>query len=349
MGIFDPDVMGSGGAVDSVSNTDGSLVVSPTTANVVASVNTAHSNTFTANQNIGNLILSATKPSGSTGSAQIGADTSGNIWINPMGSSIYIGMPVGSVSAMVMTPAAINFYASFYFQNNAGINNVGNMTFAPYSIYTFNMQAQPATSTTTSAPSSILLQNGSYWNGTAAIPYGIQTQFIQDSTTPSGHLSFILNNNGTLTADIAKIDNAGNLTTNGWAYIKGKNRNYQQNLTASTTTSTTPTLFGTSIGFTPQFSGYIIIEAFIRASNNTLNDGVSVGVYQGASSGALTTLLDSQTYTQEGVASNEHTFTLHFEISGQALGTATWISLAMNAVTGGTASAKIVKFTLQEV
>ncbi len=346
---FGTSATGGGGAVASVSNSDGSLTISPTTGNIVASIDLSHSNTFLAQQNVGYLQLLPTKPTNVSGSAQIGSDSSGNLWLAPCGSEIYIGAPVGSVSAMVMTPAAINFYASFYFQNNAGINNVGNMTFAPYSIYTFNMQAQPATSTTTSAPSSILLQNGSYWNGTAAIPYGIQTQFIQDSTTPSGHLSFILNNNGTLTADIAKIDNAGNLTTNGWAYIKGKNRNYQQNLTASTTTSTTPTLFGTSISFTPQFSGYIIIEAFIRASNNTLSDGVSVGVYQGASSGALTTLLDSQTYTQEGVASNEHTFTLHFEISGQALGTATWISLAMNAVTGGTASAKIVKFTLQEV
>ena len=346
---FGTSATGGGGAVASVSNSDGSLTISPTTGNIVASIDLSHSNTFLAQQNVGYLQLLPTKPTNVSGSAQIGSDSSGNLWLAPCGSEIYIGAPVGSVSAMVMTPAAINFYASFYFQNNAGINNVGNMTFAPFSIYTFNMKATPSTSTTTTAPSSVLLWNGSYWNGTTSIPYGIQTQFISDSVSPTGHLSFSLNNNGTITTDIVKIDNSGNITNNGYSYVKGKNRNYQQNLTATTTTATSPTLLGTSIGFTPQFSGYIIIEAIIRGSNNTLSDGITIGLYQGATSGALTTLLDSQTYTQEGVASNEHTFVLHYELSSQTIGTATYISLSQNAITGGTSSAKIVKLTIQEV
>lgn len=41
-----------GGAVSSVSNSDGSLTISPTTGGVVGSLNTAHPNTFTAQQNI---------------------------------------------------------------------------------------------------------------------------------------------------------------------------------------------------------------------------------------------------------------------------------------------------------
>ena len=148
---------------------------------------------------------------------------------------------------------------------------------------------------------------------------------------------------------IVSIDSSGDLTINGYAYIKGKNRSYQQNLTASTTTSTSATLLGTSIGFTPKFSGYLVISAIVRGNNNTIGDGITIGLYQGATSGALTTLLDSETYTQEGLASNSETFVLHYELSGQTVGTETYISLAFNAVTGGTASAKIVSLSVQEV
>ena len=144
-------------------------------------------------------------------------------------------------------------------------------------------------------------------------------------------------------------DGSGNMIAKGYAWIKGKNRSYQQALTAATTTSTTATLLGTSIAFTPAFSGYLVVSAVVRASNNTLSDGVTISIYQGSTSGALTTLLDSETYTQEGLASNEETFVTHYELSSQTVGTATYISLAFNAVTGGTASAKIVSFSVQEI
>lgn len=148
---------------------------------------------------------------------------------------------------------------------------------------------------------------------------------------------------------IVSIDSSGDLTIAGYAYIKSKNRSYQQDLTASTTTSTSATLLGTSIGFTPKFSGYLVISAVVRANNNTIGDGVTISLYQGSSSGSLTTLLDSETYTQEGLASNSETFVLHYELSSQTVGTETYISLAFNAVTGGTASAKIVSLSVQEV
>jgi hypothetical protein len=50
-----PDVTGSGsggGAVDSVSNADGTLVISPTTGVVVASLNLNQANTWTADQSV---------------------------------------------------------------------------------------------------------------------------------------------------------------------------------------------------------------------------------------------------------------------------------------------------------
>jgi hypothetical protein len=174
-------------------------------------------------------------------------------------------------------------------------------------------------------------------------------EFSTYTTAGASQLAFQLSGLAVTTKNNTLDDGSGNLTATGWSWIKGKNRSYQQNLTAATTTSTSAVLLGTSISFTPKFSGYLIVSAVVRGSNNTLSDGITVSLYQGASSGALTTLLDSETYTQEGLASNQHTFVLHYELSSQTVGTATYISLAQNAVTGGTASAKIVSLSVQEV
>lgn len=187
----------------------------------------------------------------------------------------------------------------------------------------------------------------------------IANNTIYSYTTNNGFDCFLINSTpGLSTGYVANAistlyntldDGSGNMTVAGWAYIKGKNRSYQQDLTASTTTSTTATLLGTSISFTPKFSGYLVVSLTVRANNNTVGDGVTIGLYQGASSGALTTKLDGETYTQEGLASNSETFVLHYELSSQTVGTATYISAAFNAVTGGTASAKIVSFSVQEI
>ena len=115
------------------------------------------------------------------------------------------------------------------------------------------------------------------------------------------------------------------------------------NLTAQTTTSLTPvTATGGTLSMTATVTGDIIIDAIIRGSNNTLSDGITVGIYAG------TTPIDSETYTQEGVAGNEHTFVFH---SSQtiSLSTATEYSVMYNAVTGGTASIKLVDLTVKEV
>lgn len=115
------------------------------------------------------------------------------------------------------------------------------------------------------------------------------------------------------------------------------------NLTAQTTTSLTPvTATGGTLSMTATVTGDIIVDAVIRGSNNTLTDGITVGIYAG------TTPIDSETYTQEGVAGNEHTFVFH---SSQtiSLSTATEYSVMYNAVTGGTVSIKVVDLTVKEV
>ena len=126
------------------------------------------------------------------------------------------------------------------------------------------------------------------------------------------------------------------------------NRRYYQDLTAVTTTSTSAVVItGAGVAITPNSSGYIIADAAVRASNDTLTDGVVVSLYSGDGPGVITNLLDSETYTQEGLAGNEHTFHLHYE-SYEPIGTAVYYSLAFNAVTGGTASAKVDKLAVAE-
>ena len=118
------------------------------------------------------------------------------------------------------------------------------------------------------------------------------------------------------------------------------NRAYLQNLTAQTTTSTTAVNIG-AINIISQNSGNIIVDLCIRGSNNTLGDGIAITLLNG------TTILDTETYTQEGLAGNEHTFTLHYELpstQGQIFA----LNCEINAITGGTASAKIKQFSAWE-
>ena len=142
----------------------------------------------------------------------------------------------------------------------------------------------------------------------------------------------------------ATLDANGDLITNGWVYIKGRNRIYQQNLTAFTTTSTTSAvLINSANNITPKFSGHIIIEGIFRVSNNTVGDGIYIGLTINGNT------VDSETYTQEGLASNEHTMVFHYELTSQAIGTSITIGFKAKAITGGTASAKMVSFICEEI
>lgn len=142
-----------------------------------------------------------------------------------------------------------------------------------------------------------------------------------------------------------------NVTVNGWLYNPGVNAFFNQNLTATTTTSTSPVKLGGangSAGITIEFSGNLNILVVVRSNNNTIGDGVVIGLYQGASNGALTTLLDSETYVQEGLAGNSHTFLFYYEVVGLTLGSTYYFTVTHNAVTGGTVSSKLIGFSAQE-
>lgn len=193
---------------------------------------------------------------------------------------------------------------------------------------------------------------------TATIPIGTGPAAI--AITPDGNYAYVANNVSNSISVIYIPTNTiiSTISATGLNYIATvslqqnniqisnafyKNRAYLQDLTALTTTSTTAVALGSPITITPNYGGYIVIDAVVRVNNNTLSDGVTVSLLNG------TTVVDSETYTQEGLASNSHTIDLHYELQNQTLGTALTLALNFNAVTGGTASAKIVRFEAKEI
>lgn len=203
MGIFDPATFGGGGggggAVDKVSNSDGSLTISPTTGDVVASLNTANPNTWTANQTFGNTYTYTLYYGSSSAGTGIGASE----------YDLQISSTLGNIEFFI----------------NGGLNFFIGSNYVQYFVSTtlnsglkLTLQSATSTSTSTTNNSSVEIFEGSYWNGTASVNYGSQLYWVQDSTTPSGHLSFNLYNNGTVT-QVASLDQSGNLTTNGYVNI----------------------------------------------------------------------------------------------------------------------------------
>ena len=169
----------------------------------------------------------------------------------------------------------------------------------------------------------------------------VGTNPVGVTITPDGNYAYVTNN-GTTTVSVIQI----NSVVNSWHGIKGiipLNRIYNQDLTAQTNATTTLSTAST-ISITPSFSGRVKIKAILRGSNNTLSDGIKVALYNG------TTSIDSETYTQEGLASNEHTFALSFDSlsSPLTIGTAYSFTVQFAAVTGGTASLKVIEFSAEE-
>ena len=204
---------GGGGAVNQVKNTDGSLTISPTTGSVIASINTTHTNTFSANQVMGNFIVGCTNIQPPSTSAYIWANSSGQLVINGVNNSLALSVSGGVVAY---------FVAGGQNMSHGSILNVANLSSNDGSAYPgiWSLVGRMATSSTTIQNSGIMNYESFYWNGTTSIQYGFSIYAIQDSTSPSAHLSFNLNNNGTLT-QIASLDNVGDFSLNGDINLSG--------------------------------------------------------------------------------------------------------------------------------
>ncbi len=136
---------------------------------------------------------------------------------NTMTSSpnIWTATQTYTISTAGAYPIKITDYTNSY--NVVLFDNYGDGYFAG------NLQLDSqgiANSSTTLYNSGNIFLQGSYWNGTSGTPYGGELIWIQDSTTPSGHFSFKLNDNGTVT-EIAKLNNAGVYIGNGFSTVAG--------------------------------------------------------------------------------------------------------------------------------
>lgn len=116
--------------------------------------------------------------------------------------------------------------------------------------------------------------------------------------------------------------------------------------TGFSTTSTTAVSSGVAVAIAATLTGRIKVSSNISGSNNTLSDGITVYVYRsivgvpaaGAAPASGDAIIASDTYTQEGVVSNHHTFGFSLIDSGLVIGTLYTYYIASNAVTGGTAA-----------
>jgi len=101
--------------------------------------------------------------------------------------------------------------------------------------------------------------------------------------------------------------------------------------TAVTTTSTTAYSTVNTVTLTPSKTGILLVIASLTVNNNTAGDGVSAEVTIGGTAYGVTTLISS-------AASQNQTYS-HVRIYTGTVGTAVTITTAIEAVTGGTASA----------
>ena len=121
--------------------------------------------------------------------------------------------------------------------------------------------------------------------------------------------------------------------------IINRNSSYQY---ASINTTSTSNINLISQSITPKTTGLIRIRATASIYNNTIGNGISIQLLNGS------TLLDSATYTQEGLASNPHLITLYTEqLFTSPFSTQTY-NIQIAAITGGTAFCEIQEFTIEE-
>lgn len=163
---------------------------------------------------------------------------------------------------------------------------------------------------------------GKYWNGTTSLNYGMQIYWIQDSTSPSGHLSFNLNNNGTLT-QVASLDSVGNLIINNITLSTGYYFNGNGSLSCNTLNIINGqlTLLGTTAGtitYSEPFIGsnYKKIILYLNGYENTTATAQTITFPQAFTSSEVITANN----TGAVVSVNNTTLTLPASMGAAATG-----------------------------
>ncbi|MEM3265766.1 MAG: hypothetical protein QXH07_07415 [Thermoplasmata archaeon] len=249
------------------------------------------------------------------------ADSTTSAWGNATSNELFAIYWASATSATVFLPGYGSNYSTTFTSNIpttalpiGGANTQGSQTtLGPF--YYFRVREYP--------PNGVMpsVSLGMVKNGGASNYLAITLTNNQSTATPTNfQMNIQINNN----ANVNYVMNSA-----------------KQNLNTQTTTSTSPVIIDT-INVYSNKSATLGIEAIVYGSNNTVGDGITVGIANGS------TTLVSETYTQEGAASNPNTFVLFAPLNIAANSTAT-INLTFNAVTGGTASAQEILFKVSEV
>jgi enoyl reductase-like protein len=124
---------------------------------------------------------------------------------------------------------------------------------------------------------------------------------------------------------------ANNTLSNTWIGLAASASNSVTSAVTTTSTSAYSTV--NSLSFTPAKTGKVLVIARMIVNNNTAGDGVSVELLNGS------TVVDGPYTLISSAASQNQSVTLMALLSGLTVGTAYTFSTAIEAVTGGTASA----------
>ena len=168
----------SGGAVSSVSNSDSTLTVTPTTGAVVASLNLAHANTFTANQTAPAFVASGTTAGfadyaqGSTSAAVAPCNTA-NSWC--------VQAPASLSSNFIET---LPTPATGVIQHTLSGSTITD-TIVPL-LYNYNWSIQPTLFSTSTALGPVyFLPNGATWPGSTLVMIARLSGTISCTVAPS--------------------------------------------------------------------------------------------------------------------------------------------------------------------
>ena len=147
---------------------------------------------------------------------------------NISGNLINFGGGGGSIS----TQCTASYADEFYTMNGSGYMYLSGNT---------------ATATTPLQNSSVINFNGNYWyNNAISYTFNCNIQWVLDSVTPSGHLSFSSSNNGTLTT-LATLDSTGKLDINNLQINSFASSGIGANLVVADSSGNITTKTGTSV------------------------------------------------------------------------------------------------------
>lgn len=156
-GLITAAANGTGGGVTSISNSDGTLTISPTTGAAVASLNLGHANTWTAAQTfnavvtLGDAVINAVRVVTAAGAITVSATTDNVIIVNKTtGAATTVNLPASPTTGL-----------TYVIKDGKGDANTNNITITPNA---GNIDGAATFVMTTNFASKTIVYNGTQWN-----------------------------------------------------------------------------------------------------------------------------------------------------------------------------------------